>query len=85
MLKIKYFYDDDKNVTGCKAVDAEMKFFAEFTTKRSGGLWVNGMQTIGHCDFYLTGGTANQRKQMRNAVLNSFEYGSAKQNAGIFD
>lgn len=83
MLKIKYFYDDDKNVTGCEAADTEIKFSAEFATKRSGGLWVNGRQTIGHCDFYLTGETANQRKQMRKVVL--WYYDEAKRDAGIFD
>lgn len=83
MLKIKYFYDEEKNVTGCKATDAEINFSSEFETKRSGGLWVNGRQTIGHCDFYLTGGTANQRKQMRKVVM--WYYNEQRHYAGYFD
>lgn len=68
MLKIKYNKDVNGNVTGCTAEDKTAGYTREFTTPVTGGLWINGKQVVGTCDFTLRGSTENQRRQLRKYV-----------------
>lgn len=72
-LKIRYTRDDDGIIRGAIATDPVTGWEMELDAPAYGGLWVDGRQRIGHCDFYLTGQNANRRRILRHIVTDAYQ------------
>ena len=71
-LKIRYTRDDDDIIRGAVASDPITGFEMELDAPAYGGLWVDGRQRIGHCDFSLTGQNANRRRILRGIAFDYY-------------
>lgn len=69
-LKIRYSRDDGI-IRGAVATDPVTGWDMKLDAPAYGGLWVDGRQRIGHCEFYLTGQNANRRRVLRNIVTDA--------------
>ena len=85
MLRIKYTKDANGNVIGCRAEDPTAGYKREITTPVNGGMWIDGKQVEGTCDFSLTGSAANQRRQLRTYINmhTSYRYAVACAEMGV--
>ena len=72
-LKIKYTRNADGIIRGANATDPVTGWSIELDAPAYGGLWVDGRQRIGHCDFYLTGQNANRRHILRKIATGAYE------------
>lgn len=72
-LKIRYTRDDDGIIRGAVATDPVTGWDIELDAPAYGGLWVDGRQSFGHCDFYLTGQNANRRRRLRRIATCAYE------------
>lgn len=73
-MKIRYIKDDDGFIYGAVVESTNGKHSARYIAPAYGGLWVEGMQTIGHADFHLTGTNSNRRRQLRRAIMIDASY-----------
>ena len=72
-LKIRYTKDADGIIRGAVATDPVSGWEMELYAPAYGGLWVDGRQRIGHCDFYLSGQNANRRRKLRQIATDAYE------------
>lgn len=71
-LKIRYIRDDDGIIRGAVATDPVSGYETEYVSPAYGGLWVDGRQMIGHCDFALTGQNGNRRRRLRQIAIDDY-------------
>lgn len=71
-LKIRYIRDDDGIIRGAIATDPVTGWEMELDAPAYGGLWIDGRQRLGHCEFYLTGQNANRRRKLREIATSAY-------------
>lgn len=68
-MKIHYIKTDEKVICGLQVVMNDGRKL-EFTTNYENcGLWLNGKQVIGHCDFSLNCSSSTSKSRLKEQAL----------------